>query len=156
MQSNYPDPADRILAYGEQLGEDADKVLVGAETMEAAQQCYEDAYSQLVVDFEAGSIKKGDAGKRHKEIQKGIIEISMVLADAQQVMDTNLQNYNEALTTETTGVGPQFRRSRPSCVCGTERSWVSRYYRRWRRQSSRCQLPCNLAAGRCLSSQGTW
>jgi hypothetical protein len=105
MQSNYPDPADRILAYGEQLGEDADKVLVGAETMEAAQQCYEDAYSQLVVDFEAGSIKKGDAGKRHKEIQKGMIEISMVLADAQQVMDTNLQNYNEALTTETTGMG---------------------------------------------------
>jgi len=34
-----------------------------------------------------------------------MIEINSVLADAQQVMDTNLQNYNEALTNETSGMG---------------------------------------------------
>ncbi|MBT5241725.1 MAG: hypothetical protein HOL61_14195 [Rhodospirillaceae bacterium] len=105
MQSSYPDPADRILAYGEQLGEDANNIQTGSEGLETAQQCYDDAYTQLVADFEAGSIKKRDAKKRHKEIQKGMIEISGVLADAQSVMDSNLQNYNEALTTETTGMG---------------------------------------------------
>lgn len=105
MQDNYPDPADRILAYGEQLGDDANTIQTGAEGLEKAQQCYDDAYTQLVTDFEAGDIKKKDARKHHKEIQKGMIEISGVLADAQTVMDTNLQNYNEALTTETTGMG---------------------------------------------------
>lgn len=105
MQSSYPDPADRILAYGEQLGDDADKIKTGAEGIEEAQQCYDDAYTQLVADFESGAVKKKNAKKMHKEIQKGMIEISMVLSDAQQVMDTNLQNYNEALTTETTGMG---------------------------------------------------
>jgi hypothetical protein len=105
MQSNYPDPADRILAYGEQLDDDANNIQTGSEGLETAQQCYDNAYSQLVADFAAGSIKKRDAKKRHKEIQKGMIEISDVLADAQSVMDTNLQNYNEALTTETTGMG---------------------------------------------------
>ncbi|MEQ8510479.1 MAG: hypothetical protein RIB43_15855 [Rhodospirillaceae bacterium] len=105
MQSDYPDPADRILAYGEQLGEDANKIQTGAETLEAAQTCYDDAYTKLVADFEAGEIKKKEAKNQHREIQKGMIEINAVLADAQQVMDTNLQNYNEALTTETTGMG---------------------------------------------------
>lgn len=105
MQNEYPDPADRILAYGEQLGEDAEKVDEGALTLEAAQQCYDDAYTQLVTDFEAGEIKKKNAKKQHREIQKGMIEINMVLADAQKVMDNNLQNYNEALTTETSGMG---------------------------------------------------
>lgn len=105
MQSSYPDPADRILAYGEQLGDDANKIQTGAEGIEEAQQCYDDAYTQLVTDFESGAVKKKNAKKMHKEIQKGMIEISMVLSDAQQVMDSNLQNYNEALTTETTGMG---------------------------------------------------
>lgn len=105
MQSSYPDPADRILAYGEQLGDDANKIQSGAEGIEKAQQCYDDAYTQLVADFESGAVKKKNAKKMHKEIQKGMIEISMVLNDAQQVMDTNLQNYNEALTTETSGMG---------------------------------------------------
>lgn len=105
MQNDYPDPADRILAYGEQLGEDAEKVDAGALGLDAAQQCYDDAYTQLVADFEAGEIKKRNAKKQHREIQKGMIEISMVLADAQKVMDDNLENYNEALTTETTGMG---------------------------------------------------
>lgn len=105
MQNEYPDPADRILAYGEQLGEDAEKVDEGALALDAAQQCYDDAYTQLVTDFEAGEIKKKNAKKQHREIQKGMIEINMVLADAQKVMDDNLENYNEALTTETTGMG---------------------------------------------------
>lgn len=105
MQNDYPDPADRILAYGEQLGEDAEKVDGGALALGEAQQCYDDAYTQLVADFEAGEIKKRSAKNHHREIQKGMIEISTVLADAQQVMDNNLQNYNEALTTETTGMG---------------------------------------------------
>lgn len=105
MQNDYPDPADRILAYGEQLGEDAEKVDGGALALDQAQQCYDDAYAQLVADFEAGDIKKRNAKKHHREIQKGMIEINLVLADAQKVMDDNLQNYNEALTTETTGMG---------------------------------------------------
>lgn len=105
MQNEYPDPADRILAYGEQLGEDAEKVDEGALALDSAQQCYDEAYTQLVTDFEAGEIKKKAAKKQHREIQKGMIEISMVLSDAQKVMDDNLQNYNEALTTETTGMG---------------------------------------------------
>lgn len=105
MQNEYPDPADRILAYGEQLGEDAEKVDKGALALDSAQQCYDDAYATLVTDFEAGEIKKKNAKKHHREIQKGMIEISMVLADAQKVMDDNLDNYNEALTTETTGMG---------------------------------------------------
>lgn len=105
MQNDYPDPADRILAYGEQLGEDAEKVDEGALALETAQQCYDDAYTQLVADFEAGEIKKKNAKKQHREIQKGMIEINLVLADAQKVMDNNLQNYNEALTTETSGMG---------------------------------------------------
>lgn len=105
MQNQYPDPADRILAYGEQLGDDANNVLEGAEHLDKAQVCYDEAYTQLVADFEGGEIKKRAAKKQHKEIQKGMIEINMVLADAQQVMDNNLQNYNEALTTETSGMG---------------------------------------------------
>ncbi|NKB43273.1 MAG: hypothetical protein GKS03_03240 [Alphaproteobacteria bacterium] len=105
MQSDYPDPSDRILAYGEQLGDDANNIQTGAEGLETAQQCYDDAYSELVTEFEAGDVKKKNAKKMHREIQKGMIEISTVLADAQMVMDTNLQNYNEALTTETTGMG---------------------------------------------------
>ncbi len=105
MQTDYPDPADRILAYGEQLGEDANKIQTGADTLDAAQTCYEDAYTKLVADFEAGEIKKKAAKDQHREIQKGMIEINAVLADAQQVMDNNLQNYNEALTNETTGMG---------------------------------------------------
>jgi len=105
MQNDYPDPADRILAYGEQLGDDAENVDEGALALDQAQQCYDDAYTQLVADFEAGEIKKKNAKKQHREIQKGMIEINLVLADAQKVMDDNLQNYNEALTTETTGMG---------------------------------------------------
>lgn len=105
MQDQYPDPADRILAYGEQLGDDANSIQSGAEKLGEAQQCYDDAYTQLVADFEAGETKKRTARNHHKEIQKGMIEIGTVLTDAQQVMDTNLQNYNEALNTETSGMG---------------------------------------------------
>ena len=105
MQNDYPDPADRILAYGDQLGEDAESIQAGAEHLDTAQQCSDDAYSQLVADFEAGDIKKSAAKKQHDEIRKGMIEINTVLTDAQQVMDNNLNNYNEALTNETSGMG---------------------------------------------------
>lgn len=105
MQNDYPDPADRILAYGDQLGEDAENIQAGAEHLDTAQQCYDDAYTKLVADFEAGEIKKRDAKKHHNEIRKGMIEINTVLTDAQQVMDNNLNNYNEALTNETSGMG---------------------------------------------------
>jgi len=105
MQQDYPDAAARLAAYGDKMSGDADTIGEAALKVNDAQACYENAYTALKAAVIAAEIKPADAAKRQKEIVAGLDEADEVLADARTTMDMNMKSYNEALTTDTTGMG---------------------------------------------------
>ncbi len=105
MQEDYPDPAARLEAYGERMGEDADKVGEAAVKLDEAQACYETAFLALKANLAAGEVKSRDAVRYQKEIQEGLEIVSEVLNDSEKTLDTNMKSYNEALTSDSSGMG---------------------------------------------------
>ena len=105
MQEDYPDDATRIAAYGDKMTEDADTIGVAALKIDAAQTCYEEAASALKAGIESGDVRSSDARRRQKEILGGVAKVQDVLDDSRVTMDTNMKSYNEALNTDTSGMG---------------------------------------------------
>ncbi len=108
MQEDYPDPASRLAAYGDKMGQDADKIGDATMKLEEGQACYEKAYTTLKAGLESKDIKSSEASKRQKEIQEGLGIAGDVLADARTTMDQNMKSYNEAMTSEEKGMGVNF------------------------------------------------
>ncbi len=108
MQEDFPDPAARLAAYGDKMGTDADKIGDAALKLEEAQVCYEAAHMNLKTAVEAKEIKGSEIGRRQKEIQAGVDLVGDVLGDMRTTMDQNMKSYNEAMTSEETGMGVNF------------------------------------------------
>jgi len=105
MQDDYPDAATRVAAYGDKMGGDADKIGTASMKLHEARGCYDKSFAELKAGVASGDIKAKDAAKRQKEIQAGVDLATEVLEDARATMDTNIKSYNEALTTDTSGMG---------------------------------------------------
>jgi hypothetical protein len=105
MQDDYPDAATRVAAYGDKMGGDADKIGSAGMKLHEARGCYDKSFAELKAGVASGEINAKDAAKRQKEIQAGVDLATEVLDDARTTMDTNIKSYNEALTTDTSGMG---------------------------------------------------
>ncbi len=108
MQEDYPDAAARLAAYGDKMGQDADKIGAATLKLGEGQACYEQAFQALKAGLESKEIKGAEAGKRQKEIQEGLGIAGDVLGDARATMDQNMKSYNEAMTSEEKGMGVNF------------------------------------------------
>jgi hypothetical protein len=105
MQEDYPDAAARVAAYGDKMGQDADKIGSAGMKLDEARGCYGKSLADLKAGFVDKSINAREAAKRQKEIQTGLGLANEVLSDARSTMDTNIKSYNDALNTDTSGMG---------------------------------------------------
>lgn len=108
MQEDYPDAAARLAAYGDKMGEDADKIGEATLKVNEGQACYEKAFTDLKAGIESKEIKGRDISRRQKEIQEGLEIAGDVLSDSRKTMDKNMESYNEAMTSEESGMGVNF------------------------------------------------
>lgn len=105
MQDDYPDAPTRVAAYGDKMGGDADKIGGAGLKLDEARGCYDKSFTELKAGVTSGEINGKDAAKRQKEIVAGLDLANEVLSDARTTMDTNIKSYNEAITSDTTGMG---------------------------------------------------
>lgn len=108
MQQDFPDPAARLAAYGDRMGQDADTIGEATLKIDGGQACYEQALVDLAAGIESGEIKSKDASARQKEIAAGLEIASETLTDARGRMDTNSKSFNDALSMESTSLGLDF------------------------------------------------
>lgn len=108
MQEDFPDPAARLAAYGDKMGGDADKIGEATLKLADAQACYAENFEALKAGVAAKEIKTSEANRRQKEIQAGLDAVGDVLKDARGTMDQNMKSYNEAMTSEESGLGVNF------------------------------------------------
>lgn len=105
IAQSFPDAGDRYAAYADRMVEEAKTMHQVADSAMASQTCYADAYAELKLAAEAGSMKSREVKKRHQEITRGVDNVMEVLNDGSQYMDTNVGAYNDAMTQETAGAG---------------------------------------------------
>jgi len=108
MQDDFPDPAARVAAYGDKMGQDADTIGEATLKVSEAQGCYETQFEALKAGVAAKEIRSSEASRRQREIQQGLNLAGDVLSDARVTMDQNMKSYNEAMTTEESGMGVNF------------------------------------------------
>lgn len=105
MQQDFPDPAARLAAYGDRMGQDADTIGEATLRIDGGQACYEKALADLNAGVASGDIKSKDATARQIEIAAGLEIAQETLTDARGRMDTNSKSFNDALSMESTSMG---------------------------------------------------
>lgn len=104
MQEQHPNADDRWGAYGDQMGEEVEKLSQVRDAVVEAQGCYDAAHDTLGAQVASGELKSKKAKKYLKEIKKGSTETGDLLKAALDQMQNNGNAYNEALGGDTAGL----------------------------------------------------
>ena len=105
MRDDYPELGARFGAYGERIGTDASDLREAGRAAVQAQECYVAAYDALVVDIEAGEVRRRARNRRYSEITDGLDLVAELLIDARNRMNSNIVAYNDGLAADADASG---------------------------------------------------